>query len=56
MEAFFIPKGDKYRGRPIKTQTTVINKNLIRIPAGELKFKTKNDFDKQRSIEEDRTQ
>ena len=40
----------------ISTLPTVINKDLCPIPAGELKIKTKNDFDYLRSKAEDRTQ
>ena len=54
MEAFFVPNGDKFRGGPIATLPTVIKKDSIRLPAGELKFKTKNDLDHLRA--EDRTQ
>ena len=56
MEAIFVPKGDKFRGTPVTTVPTVINKDFIRIPAGELKFKSKNDLDHLRSDAEDRTQ
>ena len=33
MKAFFVPKGDKFRGRLTTTLPTVINKDLIGIPA-----------------------
>ena len=54
-EAFFVLKGDKFRGRPVTALPTVDNKDLIRIPARELKFKTRNDLDHLRSIAKDRT-
>ena len=54
VEAFFVPTGDTFRGRPITTLPTVINKDHIRKPKGELKFKTKNDLDRLRSVAEDR--
>ena len=52
-----VPKGDKFRGRPI-TFLTIINKDLCRTPPGEIKVKlnTKNDLDHLWSIAEDRTQ
>ena len=56
MEAFFVPKRDKFKGRPMTTLPTVINKDLIRLPSCELKFKTKNDVDLLKSKAEDRTQ
>ena len=43
LEAYFIPKGDKFRRRPIKTLPTSIKKDLCFQPAGELKLKTKID-------------
>ena len=54
MEVFFVPKGDKFRERSLKTTVNV--KDLIHIPAGELKLKTNYDLDHLRSIAEDRTQ
>ena len=48
MEAYFDPKGDKFRGRSITTLPTVINKTC-HLPAGDLKLKTKNDLDHLRS-------
>ena len=55
MEAFFVPKGDKFRARPITGLPTVVNKYLIRVSAGKLTFKTKTDLDRLRSIAEDKT-
>ena len=52
----FVSKDDKFRGRPITALPTVTNRELCRIPVGELKLKTKNDLDHLRSIAEDRTQ
>ena len=56
METYFVPKGDNIRGRPITSLPTGINKDLCRRPAGDLKFKPKNDLDHLRSTAEDRTQ
>ena len=56
MEGYFVPKGDNIRGRPITTLIIVINKDLCRVPTGELKLRTKNDLDHLRSTAEDRTQ
>ena len=55
-EVFFVPKGDKFRRRPITTLPMVIDKDHICISAGEIKFKTKNDLNHLRSLGEDRTQ
>ena len=54
LEASFVPKEDKFRGRPISTLLTVINKDLNRTPTGELKFKTKNYLNHLTSIAENR--
>ena len=56
MEAFFVLKGDKFQGRLITTLPTVINKDFIHIPAGEVTSKTKNDLDHLRSKVENKTQ
>ena len=56
MKVYFVFNGDKFRVKPIPTLPTVINKDLICIPAGELKFKTKNDLDHLRSKAENQTQ
>ena len=56
MQAYFVPKGDKFRGRQLPTLPTDINKDLCRILAGEMKLKTKNDLDHLRSTAEDRAQ
>ena len=56
MKAYFIPKGDEFRRKPITTLSTDINKDLCRTPAGDFKLKTKTDLDHLRSIAEDRTQ
>ena len=56
IEAFFVPKGDNFRGRPIIMLLTVINKDPIRVRDGELKFKTKNDLDHLGTIAKDTTQ
>ena len=45
METFFVPKVDKFLGRPITAMLPVMSKDLSRIPTGELKLKTKNDLD-----------
>ena len=55
MEAYFAPKGDKFRGKSITTLPTVINKDLCRILEGSLKLKAINDLNHLRSIAEDRT-
>ena len=56
METFFVPKVDKFLGRPITAMLQVMSKELSRIPTGELKLKTKNDLDHLISIAKDRTQ
>ena len=57
MEAYFVPKADKFLGRSMTTLPTVINKDLGRLPASDLKIKTKKELDHLRSITltEDRT-
>ena len=56
MEAFFVFTGEIFRGWSITKLPAVTNKDLIHISAGELKFKTKHDLDRLRSIAEVRTQ
>ena len=50
MEVCFVLKGDKFSVRWITKLPAVINKDLCRIPADELKLKTKSDLDHLRSI------
>ena len=54
MEAYFVPKDDKFRGCPIPTLPTVINNDFCPIPAGELTLITKDDLDHQFEINDRR--
>ncbi|GFR81769.1 hypothetical protein ElyMa_002348300 [Elysia marginata] len=56
MEAYFVRKGGKFLGRPITTLPNVLNKDLSRLPTGELRLKTNKDLDHLRSIAQDRPQ
>ncbi|GFR97646.1 hypothetical protein ElyMa_000997800 [Elysia marginata] len=56
MEAYFVRKGGKFLGRPITTLPNALNKDLSRLPTGELRLKTNEDLDHLRSIAQDRQQ
>ncbi|GFR75917.1 hypothetical protein ElyMa_005787300 [Elysia marginata] len=58
MEAYFVRKGGKFLGRPITTLPNVLNNNkdLSRLPTGELRLKTNEDLDHLRSIAQVRQQ
>ena len=56
MEEYFVLKGDTFRVRPITRLPTAVTKDICRIPAGDLKLKTKNDLDHLRSVAEEKTQ
>ncbi|GFS00368.1 hypothetical protein ElyMa_002812800 [Elysia marginata] len=49
MEAYFVRKDGKFLGRPIRTLPNVLNKDLSRLPTGELRLKTNEDLDHLRS-------
>ncbi|GFR94721.1 hypothetical protein ElyMa_002674600 [Elysia marginata] len=50
MEAYFVRKGGKFLGRLITTPPNVLNKDLSRLPTGELRLKTNEDLDHLRSV------
>ncbi|GFR68688.1 hypothetical protein ElyMa_003738900 [Elysia marginata] len=56
LEAYFVRKGGKFLGRSITTLPNVLNKDLSRLPTGELRLKTNDDLDHLRSIAQDRQQ
>ncbi|GFR64481.1 very-long-chain enoyl-CoA reductase [Elysia marginata] len=48
-------RSGKFLGRPITTLPSVLNKDLSRLPTGELRLKTNEDLDHLRSIAQDTT-
>ena len=53
MEAYYTTSGDKFRGRPVTTLPTILNKDLSRLPTP-LKLKTKSDLKHLRFMAQDR--
>ncbi|KAK3773203.1 hypothetical protein RRG08_025869 [Elysia crispata] len=56
MEGFFIPQGDKYRGRPITTLPVVLNNDLSRLESNTYGLKTFKDIENLKKIAEQRDQ
>ncbi|GFS26219.1 hypothetical protein ElyMa_001710700 [Elysia marginata] len=56
MEGFFVPLGDKYRGRPITTLPVVLNNNLSRLESSTYCLKTFKDIENLKKIAEQRHQ
>ncbi|GFR86813.1 hypothetical protein ElyMa_002476900 [Elysia marginata] len=56
MEEYFVREGGKFLEKPITTLPNVLNKDLSRLPTGELRLKTNEDLDHLRSIAQDRQQ
>ena len=54
MEGFFIPQGDKYRGRPITTLPVVLNNDLSRLESNTYGLKTFKDIENLKKIAEQR--
>ena len=59
MEGFFVPQGDKYRGRPITTLLVVLNNDLSRLESSTYSsycLKTFKDIENLKKIAEQRDQ
>ena len=56
MEGFFIPQGDKYRGRPITTLPVVLNNDLSRLESNTYGLKTFKHIENLKKIAEQRDQ
>ena len=56
MEGFFVPQGDKYRGRPITTLPVVLNNDLSRLESNTYGLKTFKDIENLKKIAEQRDQ
>ena len=56
MEGFFVPQGDKYRGRPITTLPMVLNNDLSRLESSTYCLKTFKDIENLKKIAEQRDQ
>ena len=56
MEGFFVPQGDKYRGRPITTLPVVLNNYLSRLESSTYCLKTFKDIENLKKIAEQRNQ
>ena len=56
IEGFFVPQGDKYRGRPITTLPVVLNNDLSRLESSTYCLKTSKDIDNLKKIAEQRDQ
>ena len=56
MEGFFVPQGDKYRGRPITTLPVVLNNDLSRLESSTYCLKTFKDIKNLKKIAEQRDQ
>ena len=56
MEEFFVPQGDKYRGRPITTLPVVLNNDLSRLESSTYCLKTFKDIENLKKIAEQRDQ
>ena len=52
MEGFFVPQGDKYRGRPITTLPMVLNNDLSRLESNTYCLKTFKDIENLKKIAE----
>ena len=56
MEGFFVPQGDKYRGRPITTLPVILNNDLSRLESSTYCLKTFKDIENMKKIAEQRDQ
>ena len=56
MEGFFVPQGNKYRGRPITTLPVVLNNDLSRLESSTYCLKTFKDIENLKKIAEQRDQ
>ncbi|GFR99437.1 very-long-chain enoyl-CoA reductase [Elysia marginata] len=56
MEGFFVPQGDKYRGRPITTLPVVLNNDLSLLESSTYCLKTFKDIENLKKMAEQRDQ